>query len=179
MGEIMEEALIEAGYRLIPLQDRQKRPLHNEWQSRTYSRDDLGKQVGLMIEPGMVDVDLEWPELRRIVTDGSYETLVWGRNGLATHYIYRADLPEKIKFELPKVTGAPVIEGPHPYTVCELCTSSEGEGYQAMMPRSVHPDGDELQWISEQLPCEVSAETLVAHFGFYAGIAVLARFYPG
>ena len=175
----MENKLIEAGYRLIPLHDRQKRPLHEKWHKNTYTLEDLNEQVGLVIEPGMVDVDLDWPEIRTLATDGHYDTLVWGRNGKVTHFVYRAELTEPITFRLPKIAGAPPLKGDHAYTVCELRTSAKGEAYQAMIPTSVHPDGDTLHWISKIVPKEAQADLLVQSFGFYSGLAVLKRYYPG
>ncbi|WP_170404453.1 bifunctional DNA primase/polymerase [Ruegeria arenilitoris] len=175
----MEKSLIEAGYRLVPLLDGQKRPRDNNWGQNSYSADDLGNQVGLVVEKGMVDVDLDWPEMRRIFTDGNYNTLVWGRKGEVTHLIYRSDLDRPVTFKLPKVTGAPLLTGDHAYTVCELRTSSEGEAYQAMIPGSTHPDGDKLEWINRQLPIEMPTDSLVGQAGAYAAVAVLTRFYPG
>lgn len=175
----MDNILIDAGYRLIPLREGQKRPIHDEWGKNTYTLEDLNQQVGLLIEQGMVDVDLDWPELRRLATDDYYDTMAWGRRGEVTHLVYRAELDAPVTFRLPKVTGAPILEGDHAYTVCELRTSAAGEAYQAMIPSSIHPDGDELRWFNEIVPQEAPAETLVQVFGMYAGIAVLTRFYPG
>ena len=175
----MHKALTEAGYRLIPLRDKQKRPLHDGWGTNKYSLEDLGQQVGLVIEPGMVDVDLDWPELRTFATGNTYNTMAWGRQGKVTHFVYRAELPEPVTFALPQVAGCPKLEGPHGYTICELRTSSAGEAYQAMIPGSTHPDGDQLQWRSEIVPQEIDADALVQSFGTNAALAVLTRFYPG
>lgn len=175
----MDKELIEAGYRLIPLHDRQKRPLNDKWGENQYSLSDLGQQVGLVIEPGMVDVDLDWPELRRLATDGNYDTMAWGRMGQLTHLVYRSDLKEPVTFRLPKIVGAPLLDGDHAYTVCELRTSAEGEAYQAMIPGSIHPDGDQLEWFNQVVPQEAPADALVQQAGVMAGVAVLSRFYPG
>lgn len=174
-----KEKLLEAGYRLVPLCERQKVPRDREWGKNTYQIGDLGRQIGLVIETGLVDVDLDWPEMRLICTDGNYDTLVWGRNGKATHYVFRSDLGAPVTFRLPNVAGAPKLTGDHAYTVCELRTSQTGEAYQAMIPPSVHPDGDQLEWLSDQVPAEWDSESIVKTFGLYSGIAVLARFYPG
>lgn len=175
----MHMELLEAGYRLIPLRDRQKRPLHDKWGENKYSLDELGQQVGLVIEPGMVDVDLDWPEMRALLAGREADTLAWGRKGQMTHLVYRAELPAPITFSLPKVAGAPMLTGDHAYTVCELRTSSSGEAYQAMIPGSIHPDGDKLQWVREVVPQEYPADVLERSFGTSAAIAVLTRFYPG
>lgn len=175
----MDKELIEAGYRLIPLHDRQKRPLNDKWGSNVYSLDDLGQQVGLVIEPGMVDIDLDWPELRHLATDGHYDTMAWGRMGQLTHLVYRSDLKEPVTFRLPKIVGAPLLDGDHAYTVCELRTSAEGEAYQAMIPGSIHPDGDQLEWFNQVVPQAAPADSLVQQAGVMAGVAVLSRFYPG
>lgn len=160
--------------------DRQKRPRDNNWGGNTYSVNDLGTQIGLVIEPGMVDIDYDWPEVRAIVTDGEYDTLTWGRHGKVTHSVYRCDLDAPVTFKLSKhAKGAPMLEGDHAYTILELRTSSKGEAYQAMIPESVHPDGDQLQWINDNLPAERDADTILQHAGMFAGLAVLIRFYPG
>ena len=175
----MKSELLDAGYRLIPLVDQQKHPRDRNWGQNSYSNGDLGNQIGLQIEKGMVDVDLDWSELRRIFTDGVYDTLVWGRKSEVTHLVYRCDLDAPVTFKLPMITGAPTLEGAHAYTVCELRTSSEGEAYQAMIPESTHPGGDRLEWINPVLPAEVSADVLLRQAGLYAALAVLTRFYPG
>jgi hypothetical protein len=132
-----------------------------------------------VIEREMVDVDLDWPEMRILATDGRYDTMVWGRKGRVTHLVYRSSLPEPVTFRLPKVQGGPSLEGEHAYTVCELRTSKEGEAYQAMIPDSIHPDGDPLEWFNKVVPHEADADALVESFGLYAALAVLTRFYPG
>lgn len=171
--------LAEAGYRLIPLKEKQKRPRDNNWGENKYALSDLSQQVGLVIEPGMVDVDLDWPELRAFASGLDLETTAWGRNGQVTHLVYRAELAAPITFALPKVSGAPMLTGDHAYTVCELRTSSSGEAYQAMIPGSIHPDGDALHWVKEIIPQEFSADAIERAFGCYAALAVIARFYPG
>lgn len=55
----MKSELLDAGYRLIPLVDQQKHPRDRNWGQNSYSNDDLGNQIGLQIEKGMVDVDLD------------------------------------------------------------------------------------------------------------------------
>lgn len=175
----MKNELLNGGYRLVPLIDSEKRPRDNNWGENTYSADDLGKQVGMVIETDMVDVDLDWPELRCLATDGKYDTMAWGRKGQLTHLVYRSDLKEPVTFRLPKVVGAPLLDGDHAYTVCELRTSAAGESYQAMIPESTHPDGDQLEWFNKVVPQEGRADALVQAFGMYAGVAVLSRFYPG
>lgn len=174
----MKEELVKAGYRLIPLVDGQKRPRDNSWGENKYSLDDLGKQVGLVIEPGMVDLDLDWPETRALAGRSS-PTLAWGRHGKVTHSVFRCNLDAPVAFRLPSVSGAPKLEGAHAYTVLEIRTSSCGEAYQAMIPESRHPDGDQLEWLNPVLPKEIDPDVLVAEAGLLAAVAVLTRFYPG
>ncbi len=175
----MKNELLNAGYRLVPLLDKQKRPRDNNWGRNTYSMDDLGQQTGLVIEPGMVDIDLDWPEMRAIMSEGSFDTLVWGRHGKATHFVYQCAIDAPVTYNLPNVAGAPLLEGDHAYTVCEVRTSAEGEAYQAMIPGSIHPDGDQLEWLDRRMPVEADPEALLRFVGMYAGVSVLARFYPG
>ena len=183
----MDELKTIAAMRLIPLKGgiSGKQPRDKGFAANDYTLDEIeqnlknGGNVGMMIEPGMVDVDLDWPEMRTLVTASNFDTMAWCRNGQVTHLVYRAELPAPITFALPKVAGAPMLSGDHAYTVCELRTSANGEAYQAMIPPSVHPDGDTLQWLNAVLPVEASAESIERTFGTYAAFAVLARFYPG
>lgn len=62
--------------------------------------------------------------------------------------------------------------------VLQLRTSQDGEGCYAMIPPSVHPDGDQLEWINNSPPTETNADAIVERFGQVAALAALARFYP-
>lgn len=163
----------------LPVEARSKKPRDKDWGKRNYVPGDFdGYNIGLKIEPGMVDVDLDWPEAQ-MVTRAVHDikTKSWGRKGSLTHLVYRCDLPASINFELPHDPGREV-DGAHGRMVLQLRTSVEGEACYAMIPPSVHPDGDTVEWIKDMDLTEHDAASLVERFSQIAGLAALARFYP-
>lgn len=88
--------------RFLPLKSGSKEPRDKGFANRDYDESDLdGFNVGMMIEPGMVDVDLDWPEARAVTSRFiASSTKAWGRKGEITHLVYRCDLPASINFEL-------------------------------------------------------------------------------
>lgn len=164
----------------LPLKERSKEPRDKGFADRDYSLDELdGCNKGLMISTDLVDVDLDWPEAQHIAKHWiEPDTMVWGRKGEWTHLVYRCDLEKSINFELPNVAGAPQMLGAHGRMVLQLRTSAEGEACYAMIPPSVHPDGDELEWVNKIKPTDTTSDDLKTVFGRIAGLSVLARFYP-
>lgn len=101
------------------------------------------------------------------------------------HLIYRAKIDEPIDFKLPKVSGH-IIEGEHAYTVLQLRTSKGGEPYHVLIPPSVHPSGEALEWVKARndesnsiLPAEVEGAQIVERAGRLAALAFFWRYYPG
>lgn len=79
----MDELKTIAAMRLIPLKGgiSGKQPRDKGFATNDYTFDEIeqnvknGGNVGMMIEPGMVDVDLDWPEMRTLVTASSFDTM--------------------------------------------------------------------------------------------------------
>ncbi|MBK8439650.1 MAG: hypothetical protein IPL38_09085 [Rhodobacter sp.] len=131
-------------HRLIPLQSgaKGKQPRDRGCANRDYTFSEIvenittGNNVGMMIEKGMVDVDLDWPEAQRLwpMSLEDDNSLKWGRKGLITHHVYRCALETPLNFELPNVVGAPEMKGAHGRMILQLRTSSTGEPYHVMIP---------------------------------------------
>ena len=107
------EAYVAAGYRCIPLNG--KKPIHEGYAQRAYTLVEInGHNTGLMIDDGLVDIDLDWPETCYLHNMLPSSNAAFGRvqNSAVTvtHCLYRANL-EPRDFKLPTVQGAPELEG--------------------------------------------------------------------
>jgi hypothetical protein len=177
----------ESGFQLIPLKARSKEPLEEGYYAKTYFVERLsGHNVGLMVQGDLVDIDLDWPEARVLFCKFLPPTNAnFGRGDpiSVTHTLYRATC-EPVDFKLPKVQGAPKLDGDHADTVLQLRTSRHGKPYHVMIPPSVHPNGDELEWIimtrgqPDVLPTVVDGDDLRERTGVLAAACFLLRFYP-
>jgi hypothetical protein len=174
---------------LIPLKPNSKAPRDSGYANRDYTLEDLdGGNVGMMIAEDFVDIDLDWPEARKLVQYVLRDFGVsfgWGRKDEFTHLVYRAKLDQGIDFQLPDVTGAPKLNGAHGRMILQLRTSAGGEPYHAMIPPSTHPDGDTLEWNFDTSTgekyltvMEADGASLVESCAYVAGLSALARFYP-
>jgi hypothetical protein len=184
------EDLAGAGYRLIPLRAGadSKKPRDEKYAEKNYTLAELTGNVGLIIDQEHVDVDLDWPETQRLSGLLPRTRLMFGRGEpfRVTHFVYRAKLDKPIDFKLPKVSGH-TLEGEHAHVVLQLRTSAGGEAYHVMVPPSVHPNGDKLDWFYRArgdenegiLPSEADAEALIRQAGLIAALAFFERFYPG
>ncbi|QIQ87968.1 hypothetical protein [Erythrobacter sp.] len=176
-------ALIDLGYRLIPLQSGKngKQPRDAGYATRGYSLDDLTGNVGLIIDEHHVDVDLDWDISNRIAGALLPRTrcTVHRSDGSMRHAIYRAEIDKPIDFKLPKVDGHE-LAGPHAYTVLQLRTSRDGEPYHVMVSPSVHPNGEQLCWWDqwEPIPSIVDGDELNRRAGLLAAATFFVRFYP-
>jgi len=178
------EAYVASGYRFIPLSG--KKPIHEGYAQRDYTLDDIdGHNAGLMIDGGLVDIDLDWPEVRYLRNMLPSSNAVFGRvqsdRLTVTHVLYRADI-EPRDYKLPAVQGAPELEGPHKDTILQIRASRAEKPYHVMCPDSTHPDtGERIDWLLQQddhLPTEVSSRLLLERCGMLAAAAFFVRFYP-
>lgn len=182
------ERLAQQG-KLIPLKPRSKEPKQIGYATKDYDLDDLsGCNVGLMIDEKKVDIDFDWPESRMLAPllfNDHGQTFGWSRNGAITHFVYAAEIAKGVNFELKDEPGAPKLSGPHGNMILQVRTSAGGEPYHAMIPPSVHPDGDTLEWNFDAVTGErhisikeTDGKALVKTCAFIAGVSALARFYP-
>ncbi len=182
------ERLAQQG-KLIPLKPRSKEPKQIGYATKEYDLDDLsGCNVGLMIDEKKVDIDFDWPESRMLAPllfNDHGPTFGWGRKNEITHLVYAAEIAKGVNFELKDEPGAPKLSGPHGNMILQVRTSAGGEPYHAMIPPSVHPDGDTLEWNFDAVTGEThiaiketDGKALVKTCAFIAGVSALARFYP-
>jgi hypothetical protein len=169
------------GWTPIRLHPRQKKPIGEGWQSADVADQDLerayahGENIGLRLGPasaGLVDIDLDSAEARRAALAMLPPTAArFGRptHG-TTHVFYRCpDLPadgEYRKYVDPEASAEDKA------CIIELRAKS---GKQTMVPPSIHPDGDKLEWSEFGDPAPISHAELTRLTGRVAAASLMAR----
>jgi hypothetical protein len=135
-------AYMARGWSPTPVRPGSKAPLLGGWPRRRLLDADLhlfaGRNVGLVLGEGgggIVDVDCDWPEARRLAPHLLPETgLVHGRPGSpSSHFWYRCEAQSAV--------FAATLEDRKPVVV-EL----RAAGSLTPLPPSTHPNGERLSW---------------------------------
>ncbi len=146
MSAEVEAALeyLALGWCPVPLVDGQKRPAASNWETAQFDPNEIGevfpgKNVGLRLGPasdGLVDIDFDDPFAPHAASKFLPDTQkTFGRGSGATHALYRCeDLPEKASVN---------FTDPEHGTLIEI--RAQGN-QQTMVPPSIHPSGDVLEW---------------------------------
>lgn len=169
---------IKRGYQPIPIRARSKQPVHDNWQSLRITPEKVpehfkqGKNIGLLLgEPSgwLVDIDCDCPYARQLAPQFLPPTrMVSGhRSAPASHYWYIAKGARTRKFSLP-----PTKEKKETYMIIEVRANG-----QTLVPPSIHPSGEQYEWVSTPLPppTEIEAEELFKSAARLAAAAALAN----
>ena len=125
------------------LEKRSKRPLHNKWNTSTQTLDDVilehkNKElnIGLVLGKisGVVDIDCDRQEAVTVADclNDSYLPHI-KRNQSSSHFLYLCK------------EGGKTIQLKDPDTNASL-VELRGDGGQTMIPPSIHPNGEQLEW---------------------------------
>ena len=155
-------AYTRRGWRVIPIPTRSKNPNRPGWQTERWDESDLpdlfsnGQNIGvLMGEPsgGLVDVDLDRPEVRQLAPKYLPETgAIFGRKSSpASHWLYACNTDTK-QHSLPTGWDG----GEDGETVIEIRST----GGQTVFPGSTHVEGEPITWASEGEPAQVDGTAL-------------------
>jgi hypothetical protein len=178
-GSIADAAIAahRRGWAPVPLAEGTKRPEDDDWRSIRYEhvgqivRAFEGKNLGVILgaaSGNLVDVDLDNDHARRLAPVMlPYTPLKHGRpSSPSSHWWYQASHETAI----------------HQYkdpTDKEMLVELRGTGGQTVLPPSVHPCGETLEWSdSEAGPQPVNKARLVKHVRALAAAALLARHWP-
>lgn len=147
--------LLKMGLAPVRLAPRDKRAIEDGWQNRVHDEDSVrtdfkpGENVGaLMGEPSgwIVDIDLDTPEAVEHAPKYLPPTCMFGREGKpASHYLYRVVGAKSKVWKLP--------DGRH-------AVNLRSTGNQTMMPGSIHPSGEVVEWHND-LPIVTVAPELI------------------
>lgn len=183
------EAYAQAGLSPIPLKPRSKEP-EGKWGEFDVQKDgfdkfrpdsNIGVKLGT-ISGGLVDVDCDWPEARIFAARVLANLPSFGRAmAQGGHRLARvSDECKTKKFLLPPACKG--VHGlPEEHALCVIEVRCDGA--YTMFPGSIHPNGDRIEWETENggvpgIP-EITPEELGRRVGLIAFLSVILRFYPG
>ena len=169
------------GWWPVPLSGKQ--PRGEGWPQLRLSEDELagafreGDNLGLILgeaSGGLVDVDLDHPLAVRLAPFLLPPTpMRHGRAGAGvSHYWYQCELKQTQRWQLPPDEAGQRV------TVIE----ARSNGGQTMVPPSIHPSGEPVQWIKggKLTPAKVAARELASACQAIAALAALSRLWlPG
>lgn len=169
------------GWKLVLLQPRSKKPVHDGWTNRFYDPGSLerefldGQNLGVLLgEPsgGLADVDLDSAEAIILAPAFLPPTgAVFGhRSKPRSHWLYQVT---PTNFRTTQYKDRACKEESQAMLV-EL----RGGGGQTMMPPSIHPSGELVTWESEGPPAQIAYHVLAAAVAKLAAAALLARHWP-
>lgn len=129
----------------------------------------LGKESG-----NLIDYDGDWPEFRKIAAEMLSHCPAFGRAGArGSHRLATSPGAKSKKYTLPGGIKDDRLPSEHALCVGEL----RAKGL-TMVPPSVHPNGETIEWEAQgELP-ELSADEAQRIGGRIAFLAVLLRFWP-
>jgi hypothetical protein len=169
----------ELGWHLLRIRKNSKEPMDKGWQNAPYTGPwspewNVGVALGKKSR-NLVDLDLDWPEAREIAS------IVFKLEGIATfgrkscplsHVLVSSEIENIKKYTLPKSFAE---YGPEKHTLCVL--EVRGNGY-TVLPPSIHPSGETIEWYCDGTIPKVEAKTLFRQIGPLAFISVCIRFWP-
>jgi len=163
------------GWRIIPIARGSKAPSIERWRELAIPESGLqryfgnGENIGLVLgeaSGGLVDVDCDAPEVRQIVNKFLPDTgLIHGRaSSRGSHYWFCCITPPKSE-RLCDVDGSVLVE-------------LRSTGLQTVLPPSVHPSGEPLEWERDGEPSSISPEALSLILHELGAVALIARHWP-
>lgn len=166
---------LERGWSPIPLKPDDKAPLSAGWQRQKFTAEQIDGVFdgpgnnGLILGPAsnnLLDIDLDCPEAVRAAPWVLPHTgLVFGRLSKPnSHYMYEADPSDTIR----RVTYFDV-------DMKTILLEIRGEGHQTMVPPSVHPDGEILDWTDFSDAGQTTVAELEKKAGFLAALVLMGR----
>jgi hypothetical protein len=166
---------LERGWQPVPVRAGEKRPIMAGWTDFVMTREAVpvrftaDANIGLLLgtpSGGLVDLDLDCQEAVALAPLLLPETLmISGRSSTPrSHFWYITDTEVKTrKFTDPE--GGVLLE-------------LRSTGSQTVIPPSVHPTGEVIEWVYSGEPAVMSARTMNKEAGRLAAAALLARYWP-
>ncbi len=170
----MKEFLTEyrrRGWYPIPLSPGKKAPYHEGWETREFTDEDFGEKdnVGLRLEGGIVDVDLDCVEALAVAGAFLPPTAVFGRQSTPrSHWVYNC----------PELRSIIVFKDADKKVILELRV---GQTQETMVEPSLHPSGEAVRWegkfTAASLVADVTSATLQRRAALVASSALVSRHY--
>jgi len=166
---------VRHGWKVVPVLVKEKAPKVSQWQNLRLTEEQVPhffpepSNVGILLgEPsgGIVDIDVDSPEARRVVPIGLPPTdCIFGHGSAPkSHFIYEVN-PILRTERFSDVDGTVLVE-------------IRSTGAQTLFPPSTHPSGEIYSFNKGRVPAKVEAEDLYNRVRFLAVYALLARHWP-
>ncbi len=159
------------GWYPIPLSPGKKAPYHDGWETREFTDEDFGENdnVGLRLEGGIVDVDLDCVEALAVAGAFLPPTAIFGRESTPqSHWIYNC----------PELRSPVVFKDADKKVLLELRT---GQSHETMVEPSVHPSDEVVTWEGKFTAAthvaDITSATLQRRAALVAASALVARHY--
>jgi hypothetical protein len=172
---------LRRGWQIIPVPAGQKQPMLKGWQDLRLTEDDLEAHFSegpinfgvLLGEPsgGLIDIDLDAPEAVQLAPYFLPSTdCIFGRASKPrSHWLYRTDpvvRTKKFQFADPSSKKTSML------------VEVRSTGCQTVIPPSIHPEEEIIQFDRDGEPVNISGETLVRAVGRLAAASLLVRYWP-
>ena len=171
---IAAKELIANGFAVTPVVGKTKKGKLQDWPKKLIDASEVEQVFAVNdniaivlgeISGGLTDIDFDHPFATHFADFLPQTEMIHGRPGNpSSHYWYRADGPLK-SHQFKCAEGKVLIE-------------IRRDGCMTMVPPSVHPDGDQLQWVKQGTPAMVDAALLSASVGRIAAATLLAIHWP-
>lgn len=167
---------LRRGWSPVPIPAGEKNPGFKSWQEfksreeRVEADFPASGNLGLLLgapSGNLIDVDLDCAEALRLAPRLLPRTgLIHGRPGRPrSHYWYVSDASGRLEPFRDPTTNATLVE-------------LRGQGGQTVIPPSVHPSGERLEWASYGDPAPIPLADLRRAVSQLAACALLAKHYP-
>lgn len=170
------------GWYVVPIPAGTKYPRLDGWQTLRLDEETLpshfngqAQNIGVLLgASGLVDIDLDSPEAIRLAEAFLPSTgAIFGRPGApGSHRLYRVTggEPKTMGWDDPRITDKQDARS----KLVELRAGN----HQTVLPPSVHPTGELIEWAEAGEPAEVTREELETAVSKLAAAALLARYWP-
>ena len=164
---------LKRGFAPIPIPSRAKAPTLPDWQHLSVTEDEVDElfteNIGLLLgvpSEGLVDADLDSPEAIALAKTFLPMTgMIHGRASKPrSHWWYLTDPAPPTKRYL-DTDGSCLVE-------------LRGTGGQTVVPPSVHPEGEAIEWVVFKAPALCPLDKVSTAVRRLAAAALLARHYP-
>lgn len=167
---------IRFNWKVVPIRPKKKAPYGKDWQKQRIKKSeiqdyfDADDNIGILWgKPShwLVDVDLDCNEAVTLAPSFLPETdSLYGRKTRPTsHHLYKSEGAEPIKFNDPEPLD--------PEDACLLELRSTRQ--QSIVPPSIHPSGERIQWEKRGEPARVSPDELRIRLGQLAAATLIAK----
>lgn len=161
------------GFQPVPIPKGEKGPKLPNWEQGGFEANNFSptQNIGLILDKsGLTEVDYDCEEAAFVGSRFLPRGLEVGRNGKLRKSLYRVGLDKVYRdiggYEDGKLKpGAKLLEVRH-------------ERKQALIPPSMHPSGERVEWLNETEPPKIDADELEGQCDRVAAAALIARHLP-